>query len=63
MIKSWIFEFLYASDAGGEVTEQAATIVFDNAIALWPGIEALGLEGIFFSEHLVVFRTDHRPIC
>src|SRR5262249_11673250 len=52
MIKPWIFEFLYAPDAQGEaIAPQIATGVFDRGIALWQRIEALGFEGIFFSEH------------
>lgn len=52
MIKPWIFEFLYAPDAhGGEVTPQIVTAVYDRGIALWKRLEALGFEGIFFSEH------------
>jgi alkanesulfonate monooxygenase SsuD/methylene tetrahydromethanopterin reductase-like flavin-dependent oxidoreductase (luciferase family) len=52
MIKPWIFEFLYAPDAGGEViAPQAATAVFDAGVALWQRMDSLGFEGIFFSEH------------
>jgi alkanesulfonate monooxygenase SsuD/methylene tetrahydromethanopterin reductase-like flavin-dependent oxidoreductase (luciferase family) len=52
MIKSWIFEFLYAPDAHGEaIAPQDATAVFDRGIDLWQRMEALGFEGIFFSEH------------
>src|SRR5579871_2366771 len=50
MIKPWIFEFLYAlADQGGQTTPPAA--VFDKGIALWKRLDALGFEGIFFSEH------------
>jgi alkanesulfonate monooxygenase SsuD/methylene tetrahydromethanopterin reductase-like flavin-dependent oxidoreductase (luciferase family) len=52
MIKPWIFEFLYAPAAqGGEVERQTATAVFDKGIALWKRLDALGFEGILFSEH------------
>ena len=52
MVKPWVFEFLYAPDAQGEaIAPQTATAVFDNGIAIWQRIEALGFEGIFFSEH------------
>ncbi len=52
MIKPWIFEFLYAPDAEGQaIAPEAATAVFDKGIALWQRMEALGFEGIFFSEH------------
>ena len=47
MIKPWMFEFLQAPAAEG----QAATAVFDNGLALWKRLDALGFEGIFFSEH------------
>jgi alkanesulfonate monooxygenase SsuD/methylene tetrahydromethanopterin reductase-like flavin-dependent oxidoreductase (luciferase family) len=52
MIKPWIFEFLYAPSAqGGEVVRETATAVFDKGIALWKRLDALGFEGVFFSEH------------
>jgi alkanesulfonate monooxygenase SsuD/methylene tetrahydromethanopterin reductase-like flavin-dependent oxidoreductase (luciferase family) len=52
MIKSWIFEFLYAPDAQGEViAPQTARAVFDAGVALWQRMDSLGFEGIFFSEH------------
>jgi alkanesulfonate monooxygenase SsuD/methylene tetrahydromethanopterin reductase-like flavin-dependent oxidoreductase (luciferase family) len=52
MIKPWIFEFLFAPDSQGEaITPQTATALFDKGLALWQRIEALGFEGIFFSEH------------
>src|ERR1700752_1397179 len=52
MIRPWIFEFLYAPDAQGEaITPQTATAVFDKGLALWQRMDALGFEGIFFSEH------------
>jgi len=52
MIKPWSFEFLYAPSAeGGEVAAEAARAVFDNGVALWKRMDALGFEGIFFSEH------------
>lgn len=52
MIKPWIFEFLYAPDAEGQTIAPAtATAVFRDGIALWRRLEALGFEGIFFSEH------------
>jgi alkanesulfonate monooxygenase SsuD/methylene tetrahydromethanopterin reductase-like flavin-dependent oxidoreductase (luciferase family) len=51
-IKPWIFEFLYAPDAhGGEATRQAITAVYEKGMAFWKRLEALGFEGIFFSEH------------
>jgi alkanesulfonate monooxygenase SsuD/methylene tetrahydromethanopterin reductase-like flavin-dependent oxidoreductase (luciferase family) len=52
MIKPWMFEFLHAPPAdGGEVSPQIATAVFEQGIALWKRLDALGFEGIFFSEH------------
>src|SRR5262245_61328218 len=52
MIKPWIFEFMYAPDhAGDSIAPEAATAVFEAAAALWERIDALGYEGIFFSEH------------
>src|SRR5262245_56926668 len=52
MIKPWIFEFMYAPDhAGDSIAPEAATAVFEVAAALWERIDALGYEGIFFSEH------------
>ena len=52
MIRSWIFEFLYAPGGPGEdVPPETATATFDAGIAHWQHIDRLGLEGIFFSEH------------
>src|SRR5262245_26576045 len=52
MIKPWIFEFLYAPDSQGEtIAPQTAKAVFDAGVALWQRMDALGFEGIFFSEH------------
>jgi alkanesulfonate monooxygenase SsuD/methylene tetrahydromethanopterin reductase-like flavin-dependent oxidoreductase (luciferase family) len=52
MIKSWIFEFLYAPGAQGEeVAPQTAAATFDAGVSLWQRIDSLGYEGIFFSEH------------
>jgi alkanesulfonate monooxygenase SsuD/methylene tetrahydromethanopterin reductase-like flavin-dependent oxidoreductase (luciferase family) len=52
MIKPWIFEFFPAPanpahDAGPEVTAAHFAAYLD----LWQRAEALGFEGIFFSEH------------
>jgi hypothetical protein len=59
-IKPWIFEFLYAPDAhGGQVTPQAVTAVYENGMALWKRLEALGFEGIYFSQHH--FRVSYSP--
>ncbi|WP_027584914.1 hypothetical protein [Bradyrhizobium sp. Ai1a-2] len=48
MIKPWMFEFWQAPAVAGEVTP--ATAVFDNGIAFWNRLDALGFEGISFSE-------------
>jgi alkanesulfonate monooxygenase SsuD/methylene tetrahydromethanopterin reductase-like flavin-dependent oxidoreductase (luciferase family) len=52
MIKPWIFEFL--PELGGPTTEpnphDVATL-FGRYLDLWVRDEALGFEGIFFSEH------------
>lgn len=52
MIKPWIFEFL--PELGGPDTEPDArdvTALFGRYLDLWVRDEALGFEGIFFSEH------------
>src|SRR5579871_1924962 len=58
MIKPWIFEFLYVPvNQDGET----ATGVFDKGIALWKRLDALGFEGIFFSEHHFGFSYSPSP--
>ncbi len=52
MIKPWIFEFL--PELGGSSTEPNpadVTALFGRYLDLWVRDEALGFEGIFFSEH------------
>lgn len=53
MVKPWIFEFFPA--LGGEATEKisrnAIAEYFESYLGLWARDEALGFEGIFFSEH------------
>ncbi len=52
MIKPWIFEFL--PELGGPSVEpdpDAVTGLFARYLDLWVRDEALGFEGIFFSEH------------
>ena len=52
MIKPWIFEFL--PELGSPSTEpnaQDVTTLFGRYLELWIRDEALGFEGIFFSEH------------
>ena len=52
MIKPWVFEFL--PELGGPATEpepRDVAALFARYLDLWAGDEALGFEGIFFSEH------------
>ena len=52
MIKPWLFEFL--PELGSPSTEPNAadvTALFGRYLDLWVRDEALGFEGIFFSEH------------
>jgi alkanesulfonate monooxygenase SsuD/methylene tetrahydromethanopterin reductase-like flavin-dependent oxidoreductase (luciferase family) len=52
MIKPWLFEFL--PELGGPKVEpdpQDVTALFARYLDLWVSDEALGFEGIFFSEH------------
>jgi alkanesulfonate monooxygenase SsuD/methylene tetrahydromethanopterin reductase-like flavin-dependent oxidoreductase (luciferase family) len=52
MIKPWVFEFL--PELGGPATEpepRDVTALFARYLDLWARDEALGFEGIFFSEH------------
>jgi alkanesulfonate monooxygenase SsuD/methylene tetrahydromethanopterin reductase-like flavin-dependent oxidoreductase (luciferase family) len=52
MIRPWLFEFLYAPGALGEVVApEVATATFDAGLALWKRMDTLDYEGIFFSEH------------
>jgi alkanesulfonate monooxygenase SsuD/methylene tetrahydromethanopterin reductase-like flavin-dependent oxidoreductase (luciferase family) len=52
MIKPWVFEFL--PELGGPSTEpdpRDVAALYARYLDLWVGDEALGFEGIFFSEH------------
>ena len=52
MIKPWVFEFL--PELGGPTTEpnpRDVATLFGRYLDLWARDEALGFEGIFFSEH------------
>src|SRR5215472_14487656 len=52
MIKPWVFEFL--PELGSPSTEpnpHDVTTLFGRYLDLWVRDEALGFEGIFFSEH------------
>jgi alkanesulfonate monooxygenase SsuD/methylene tetrahydromethanopterin reductase-like flavin-dependent oxidoreductase (luciferase family) len=52
MIKPWLFEFFpELGGTGQNVGPQAMTDYFERYLDLWTRDEALGFEGIFFSEH------------
>lgn len=52
MIKPWVFEFFpELTDASGKADPAAVTKHFQAYLDLWARDEALGFEGIFFSEH------------
>ena len=52
MIKSWIFEFLYApQDPELAIDANAISNAFETGFRNWARAEKLGYEGIFFSEH------------
>ena len=52
MIKPWVFEFFpELGNATQSVSPSAITEHFANYLDLWTRDEALGFEGIFFSEH------------
>ncbi|MBM3530558.1 MAG: LLM class flavin-dependent oxidoreductase [Alphaproteobacteria bacterium] len=52
MIKPWIFEFFpELGDAAQNAPPKAIAAHFANYLDLWTRDEALGFEGIFFSEH------------
>jgi alkanesulfonate monooxygenase SsuD/methylene tetrahydromethanopterin reductase-like flavin-dependent oxidoreductase (luciferase family) len=52
MIKPWLFEFLpELGSASTEPTPRDVATLFDRYLDLWVRDEALGFEGIFFSEH------------
>jgi alkanesulfonate monooxygenase SsuD/methylene tetrahydromethanopterin reductase-like flavin-dependent oxidoreductase (luciferase family) len=52
MIKPWIFEFFpVPGSRGAEVAPDTAAAHFAGYLELWQSAEALGFEGIFFSEH------------
>ncbi|MGZ3411233.1 MAG: LLM class flavin-dependent oxidoreductase [Xanthobacteraceae bacterium] len=52
MIKPWIFEFFpELTDPSGDVDPKAVEKYFQTYIDIWTRDEALGYEGIFFSEH------------
>ena len=52
MIKPWLFEFFpELADPSGSVDPKAVTKYFQTYLDIWSRDEALGFEGIFFSEH------------
>jgi alkanesulfonate monooxygenase SsuD/methylene tetrahydromethanopterin reductase-like flavin-dependent oxidoreductase (luciferase family) len=52
MIKPWVFEFFpELTDPSGTVDPKAVAKYFQTYLAIWERDEALGFEGIFFSEH------------
>ena len=52
MIKSWLFEFLHApEDPDAEVDPRSVAETMARGLDRWQNLEALGYEGIFFSEH------------
>jgi alkanesulfonate monooxygenase SsuD/methylene tetrahydromethanopterin reductase-like flavin-dependent oxidoreductase (luciferase family) len=52
MIKPWLFEFFpELTDASGSADPKAVTRYFQTYLDIWARDEALGFEGIFFSEH------------
>jgi alkanesulfonate monooxygenase SsuD/methylene tetrahydromethanopterin reductase-like flavin-dependent oxidoreductase (luciferase family) len=52
MIKPWLFEFLpELGGPGVEPEPRDVTALFERYLDLWVRDEALGFEGIFFSEH------------
>jgi len=52
MIKPWLFEFLpELGSPSVEPRPQDVTTLFARYLDLWVHDEALGFEGIFFSEH------------
>ena len=51
MIRPWVFEFFPELKDGAQVASGAAvTAYFDRYLDLWTRDEALGFEGVFFSE-------------
>ena len=52
MIKPWVFEFFpELTDPSGDVEPKAVEKYFQTYLDIWTRDEALGFEGIFFSEH------------
>ena len=51
-MKPWIFEFLSAPfETGKDIAPGSAPSAFESGLRRWRLVEALGFEGIFFSEH------------
>lgn len=51
MIRPWVFEFFHSIPAREADEPGAVKRQYDRHLALWHKDEALGFEGIFFSEH------------
>ena len=52
MIRTWVFEFFpELAEPSGTTSDQATPSYFQDYLSLWERAEALGYEGIFFSEH------------
>lgn len=51
MIKSWVFEFFHAASKDGKPSLETVKQSFDQYLDLWTRDEALGFDGIIFSEH------------
>src|SRR5215510_8602545 len=52
MIRSWVFEFFpELTDEDASTPGRAIPTYFQGYLALWERAEALGFDGIFFSEH------------
>jgi alkanesulfonate monooxygenase SsuD/methylene tetrahydromethanopterin reductase-like flavin-dependent oxidoreductase (luciferase family) len=52
MIRPWIFEFFpELTDPDSRANAKLVTAYFDRYLKIWQRDEALGFEGIFFSEH------------
>ncbi|MGE3244785.1 MAG: LLM class flavin-dependent oxidoreductase [Beijerinckiaceae bacterium] len=60
MIKTWIFEFVHAAGTDEEVLQAEFTArTYADCFDVWRMADALGFEGIFFSEHH--FQLSYSP--
>jgi alkanesulfonate monooxygenase SsuD/methylene tetrahydromethanopterin reductase-like flavin-dependent oxidoreductase (luciferase family) len=52
MLRTWVFEFLpELTDDAAAATGRSVSSYFSEYLSLWERDEALGFDGIFFSEH------------